>query len=476
MATEEENTIRSDRVAAGFSQAKLAELLGVPQAKLSAWELNKSSAPASVRTQIRELVEEGAAKLVADGRLPARKRYKEHGAGGRTGHVPPPVTASSLVAWANDGTRETTPYHRALVSRLQRPGRSSLSGVALFAGCGGMSLGMRAAGVDVLGFVELDRAAREVYGLNFPESRDLGRDVTSLVGTDLAGWPSTVDVLFGGPPCQGFSLTGKRAVDDPRNSLFRAFAWLAGELKPAFVLLENVRLMTSMQAIDGQPMPAAISRAFADVGYDGAWTTLDAANYGVPQCRERFVFIGVREDLDWEVQWPRPTHSIDGSLIDAKAVSFRDATADLSALESGERSDDPLHWAVKHPEHVIHWLKDVPEGMSAHSNQDPSMRPPSGYNTTYQRLKWDEPCSTVGTNFGMISASRNVHPRDTRSLTIREALRCQSFPDSFLVAGRWGEIRKMVGNAVPPLLARALGESLVCSQSRPGSVIEVASA
>src|SRR4051812_14910211 len=112
--------------------------------------------------------------------------------------------------------------------------------------------------------------------------------------------------------------------------------------------------------------------------------------------------------------------------------TFGDAVSDLAYLESGERSEDPLHEAVRHPQHVIDWLWDVPQGKSAHDNEDAAKRPPSGYNTTYKRQVWDEPASTVQTTFGMISGCRNVHPIATRSLTVREAARIQSFPDSYL--------------------------------------------
>lgn len=129
-------------------------------------------------------------------------------------------------------------------------------------------------------------------------------------------------------------------------------------------------------------------------------------------------------------------------------------------MESGEETEDPLHCAVRHPAHVIDWLWDVPQGASAHDNADPSRRPPSGYNTTYKRQTWLEPAATVQTTFGMISGCRNVHPIATRSLTVREAARIQSFPDAYRFTGSLGAVRKGIGNAVPPLLALRLGEHI----------------
>ena len=169
------------------------------------------------------------------------------------------------------------------------------------------------------------------------------------------------------------------------------------------------------------------------------------------------ILVGIRNDSDNHYIFPSITH--DGLVVPFR--TFRDATSDLERVESGEKSNDAMHWAVTHPEHVIAWLKDVPEGCSAHDNADPSMRPPSGFNTTYKRIVWDEPCSTISTNFGMISGCRNVHPEQTRSLTVREATRAQSFPDSFVFCGSWGDIRKAIGNAVPPLLAKQIAQSLM---------------
>ncbi len=189
----------------------------------------------------------------------------------------------------------------------------------------------------------------------------------------------------------------------------------------------------------------------------------------MPQSRERVILVGVRKDINKSFVFETPPYSLDKSAYQMelwgekkKALTFKDATEDLQSLENGEKSyTDPLHWAITHPEHVIEWLIDVPEGHSAHENENPELRPPSGFNTTYKRNVWNEPCSTISTNFSMISGCRNVHPTDTRSLTIREAARVQSFPDEFVFCGNWGEIRKSIGNAVPPILARAIAKEII---------------
>lgn len=208
-------------------------------------------------------------------------------------------------------------------------------------------------------------------------------------------------------------------------------------------------------------MSKRILDTFKSIGYNCAFFTVNAKDYGVPQHRERVIFIGLREDLKALPSIPLPSWGIENNLFSKENpfFSFGDAVSDLEFIESGENcTTDKYHKAVNHPEHVIKWLIDVPEGKSAHENSDRSLRPPSGYNTTYKRQVWNEPAGTVATTYGMISGCRNVHPIATRALTTREALRLQSFPDSFKLTGKMGDIRTTIGNAVPPLLAYVLGE------------------
>ena len=333
-----------------------------------------------------------------------------------------------------------------------------MSALSLFSGCGGFSLGFSAGGFAVKGFVELEDDLRAIYRENFPTSKEIGGDITAVDDVTLATLPKQIgpiDAIIGGPPCQGFSLSGKRKVDDPRNILFKHYLRFVDVIRPKVAVLENVRLLTSMKSASGSLVKIDIAEEFARHGYCIECFEINAKNYGVPQHRERVLFVAVRSDLEVSPTLPDWTHGEEFDLFSQirPCRTFGDACSDLPYLESGERSDDPMHESVNHPEHVIKWLWDVPEGKSAHDNEDLAKRPPSGYNTTYKRQIWDEPASTVQTTFGMISGCRNVHPISTRSLTIREAARIQSFPDSYKFIGSLGAIRTGIGNAVPPLLA-----------------------
>ena len=347
--------------------------------------------------------------------------------------------------------------------------KRKLTFIDIFAGCGGLTKGFEDAGFNVIGFVEHDKSAAETHKVNFPNSELLGKDITKIENShilEIKNKFEEIDCIIGGPPCQGFSLMGKRNGDDPRNSLFLDFLRFVDIIKPKCIVIENVRHLLSMKNKDNENVSEAIIKKFSEIGYDINYKLLNAQDFGVPQFRERVFFIGYRIDLTKKINFPEPTHGDSGqtSLNGKKLiphVTFRDATKDLEWLESGEKSEtDSFHIAVNHPERVIKWLKNVPEGQSAHKNKDLKLRPPCGYNTTYQRMMWNKPSATIGTVFNQISSHHTVHPQATRSITTREALRCQTFPDEFKWKGTMTSIRKQIGNAVPPLLAKSVAEEI----------------
>ena len=445
--------LRQSRLSVGLSQAKLAELSNISQHLLSAFELGKLTLPKQTITHISDLLSDKEKVTTVVKRA---KRYRTH----EYAKIP---KRPERIAKASQ-TKENLNYKKLLSNlaalHLKKQPRS-LSAISLFSGCGGFSLGFSAGGFLVKGFVELEDDLRKIYRKNFPESLEMGSDITAIDDSalkKLSAKIGSVDVIIGGPPCQGFSLSGKRDIYDPRNQLFRHYLRFVDAFRPKVAILENVKLLTSMKNEKGGLVKSDIFSEFGEHGYKINCFEINAKDYGVPQHRERVIFIAVRNDLAFLPSIPPATHGETEQNPDffTKLLPFRtfaDACSDLPYIESGENSDFSLHQAVMHPAHVIEWLWDVPQGFSAHDNQDANKRPPSGYNTTYKRQIWNEPASTVQTTFGMISGCRNVHPIATRALTIREAARIQSFPDEYIFEGSLGTIRTGIGNAVPPLLA-----------------------
>lgn len=442
--------LRSHRQKLGLSQANLAELSSISQHILSAFELGKTDLPESIcKTVAQALADKKRVAKLAE----REKRYREHK------YVEVPKIAERVErAVRTKGNIEYCRCLNELADLHKQKKTGEMTALSLFSGCGGFSIGFSAAGFLVKGYLELEFDLRKIYKLNFPDSLELGGDITDIDASSLATIKErigVIDVIIGGPPCQGFSLSGKRQIDDPRNTLFKHYLRFVDLFCPKVAVLENVRLLTSMKNPEGQFVKDEICEEFRRHGYKVKCFEINAKDYGVPQHRERVMFIAIRNDVPEMPSLPKITHG-PGLPMFSSALphrTFADACSDLAFIESGEKSSDDLHEAVRHPAHVIEWLWDVPEGCSAHDNLDPHKRPPSGYNTTYKRQVWKEPASTVQTTFGMISGCRNVHPIATRSLTIREAARVQSFPDSYQFMGSLGAIRTGIGNAVPPLLA-----------------------
>jgi len=460
------NEILTLRTMHRISQIKLAEYSGYSPAMISGWELNKAVPTAEQVQNLASTISRILSNEKEYG-FDIRKKRIQHG--GKPKGEPPSIITSinDYIEKMNSVTYTQNQYTKLLNNMSFADLNYSPKTIALFSGCGGMSLGFAWAGFNVLGHVEIDEAANEIYKANFPHSLLLGTDIAKVSDSEVRNWKKhfgNIDIIIGGPPCQGFSLAGKRNPYDERNELFKHYIRIVGVIRPKAFVMENVRLMTSMKDPNGELFISKIIEGYTNIGYSVKLCNVNAQDYGVPQFRERVILIGTDTSANMRrYEFPLPTHSSQITLINTlteKIRTFRDATYDLPMLESGEKSVDPLHWAISHPSHVIEWLKDVPEGCSAHENEDPNLRPPSGFNTTYKRVVWDEPCSTISTNFNMISGCRNVHPTSTRSLTIREATRSQSFPDNFAFFGKWGDIRRVIGNAVPPLLAKAIADSI----------------
>lgn len=372
----------------------------------------------------------------------------------------------------------------------------------LFCGTGGFSKGLEGSTkkqFDVRFGIDLLDASVETFKLNHPRALGLGKDIRTIRRHEIEMITGIkkgdLDVLVGGPPCQGFSsIRPFRSSndDDPRNSLFEEYASFVNYFRPRVFVLENVvGLATHKNGITLELM----QECFKKIGYETEWRILNAAHFGVPQKRERFVMIGVEKG--GRILFPIPTHYFSGTTIGYSdrsklmepipadsfetnslipAVSTMDAIGDLPPIASGEvavrYTSDPstdyqrerrkdvtnleLHIATKHTEKMMEIIK--------HSGKNISYIPDhlitSGFSSCYSRLDKHEPAVTITVNFVHPASNRCIHPTLDRALTPREGARLQSFDDDFEFFGSRTQITKQIGNAVPPLLGRALGNAI----------------
>ena len=318
--------IREHRQLVGLSQAKLAELTGVPQHVLSAFELGKSTLPPAMAGKLVSALARSADVSALSAR---RKRYAQH-------------TYSDVSVLAHRASRAVrTNRNDAYLTQLRAMARShsstdrpGLSAVSLFSGCGGFSLGFSAAGFGVKGYVELDANLRRIYRANFRDPVEIGGDIAAISDCTIRQHAQAfgdVDAIIGGPPCQGFSLAGKREISDPRNSLFRHYLRFVEVMRPKVAFLENVRLLTSMKSVDGKLIRDQIAAEFRHRGYRVAFFEINATSYGVPQHRERVIFVATRADLDIQPSIPAATHGTGSDLFSNVMVPSTFASITVSS-------------------------------------------------------------------------------------------------------------------------------------------------
>lgn len=336
----------------------------------------------------------------------------------------------------------------------------------LFAGVGGMSEGFKMAGFNISFAVEFDKDIAYAYQQNHEGTKMFNSDICQLDVKELHKEFPDIDVIIGGPPCQGFSQKGKRlSLDDPRNFLFMQYVRFVKEFKPKYFVLENVPaiITTSKGYFKDQ-----IVKAFSDLGYDVKYGILSASDYGVPQERHRAVFLGQKGKLEIDLPKPNGMHT-----------TIKDAIYDLPFIASGEGTEvadydkAPFteyqkimrkgskhlynHIATKHNAVALRRLAMLPKGADREV-LPPEERTKSIYSGTWCRMKEDDISVTITTRYDTPSSGRFTHPILDRCITTREAARIQSFPDTFRFYGTKTSQMKQVGNAVPPLLAKAIAE------------------
>ncbi len=354
--------------------------------------------------------------------------------------------------------------------------------IDLFCGAGGLSLGFQQAGFNIIVGVDNEPAALETFEYNHKGSVGLNADLSQQETFDLilkTAGDKKIDVIIAGPPCQGFSLTGPRNFDDPRNKLYLAVIEMVKQYKPKGFIIENVPGMATMYK--GQ-VKDEVLRRFDEIGYNIACQILKACDYGVPQMRKRLVFMGVRKDIG-EPHFPKPSF---GPETDRPYRTCRDAISDLPTRESefGENSDSyngpaiteyqklmrgdcsvlSNHVATNHKQFVKETIALVPEGGN-YKNLPEGIGESRNFHMAWTRLNGNAPARTVDTGH------RNLfHYELNRVPTVRENARIQSFPDNFVFKGTRTKQDRQVGNAVPPLLGQALAEELLKIIAKEGNL------
>lgn len=307
------------------------------------------------------------------------------------------------------------------------------------------------AGFRCVHALDIESPAAETFRLNFPNVPFTRRDIRHLKRADVERWSEGgVDLVAGGPPCQGFSTIGDQIQGDPRNSLFEAYLRVVRWLRPKCVLVENVNYVLTQY--DGRYVKDML-KGLGALGYITKHAVLNAADFGVPQIRKRFFLCGSR--ISAPLLWPQPTHAAEGSLWLPPYETVGTAIMDLANAKP--QDGPPNHIPLDHGETVVARYRLIPEGgrMPPPQELPPEIRR-RNFGNTYKRLHRNRPSLTLvpGNN------AFPVHPTLHRSLTPREAARLQTFPDSYVFAGSRAEQCRLVGNAVPVRLAWRLGESV----------------
>ncbi len=356
---------------------------------------------------------------------------------------------------------------------------------SLFSGCGGLDIGFQQAGHDLIFANDNDKAACETYQSNLDENI-LCNEISSVTSKSI---PDS-DILIGGPPCQAFSMIGKRDYNDKNFNLIWNYLEILKTKKPEKFLIENVTGLRSATNEDGKKVMELLTRKIETLGYKVSTMILNAADYGVPQRRKRLFIMGNLGAEPLEI--PKPTHtqnptdenplkrwvSVKEALDDLPKPSYENEVLEYKTKVNSEyqkmmrkKSKKVHNHRIPKPSkldaEIIKYVKeggnymDVPDHVP--SNRIKKYKITGGRTTTYGRLKRNMPAYTINTYFDRPNVGCNIHYSQKRLISIREGLRLQSFPDDFILSNEMSkrEQYKLVGNAVPPVLAYAIAKSFL---------------
>ncbi len=348
--------------------------------------------------------------------------------------------------------------------------------VDIFAGAGGFSLGLSRNNIETILANEIEQDFAKTFKLNNPKAKMLNEDIHNIdfkkelkrIGN------KTVDILCGGPPCQGFSTVGSKNKKDKRNSLFWEFLRAVNEIEPKAVIFENVSGFKSLY--NGKAFETLI-KELGDIGYNVYSDVLNAADYGLPQYRKRTIVIGLSKGYSFE--FPKILNSNSKNLFEEKYLTIMSAISDLPKLKVGEKkvnySSLPKNSYQKKLRGNVKILTEhncsnygkkmqkiislVPPNGDISDVPD-SLRPKNYFNNVYARIDPSKPSPTITRNFGTPSSTRCIHPYQNRALSTREGARLQGFPDNFVFYGSKTSKNLQIGNAVPPMFGEIIGKQI----------------
>lgn len=340
-----------------------------------------------------------------------------------------------------------------------------MNAIDLFSGCGGLSYGFEQAGVNILLGIDNDETALKVFEKNHKNAKSICGDIIKIGYDDIKQLigNSKIDIIIGGPPCQGMSLSGPRKFDDPRNKLYLSFIRLVDEIKPSAFVIENVPGLVSLF---GGKIKDNIIKRLTSLGYTVNYQILCSADYGVPQSRRRVVFVGLKDIMfDFDTINKKDTVTCEMALSDLPPLTDSLGTEHAKyatppkntyqKLMRARSNDVRNHIAANHSENVMKIISMVPDGGNYKDLPD-EFRNTRNFHVAWTRFRSDKPAPTIDTGH-----RHHFHYKYNRVPTVRECARLQSFPDDFVFEGNKTQQFRQVGNAVPPLMAQAVAEALL---------------
>lgn len=357
----------------------------------------------------------------------------------------------------------------------------SVNVISLFSGGGGLDLGFVEADYNIVWAIDNTINAVETYKQNIGP-HIICEDINAI---DTVMLPKA-DVVIGGPPCQSFSLAGKRNTEDERGQLVWKYIHIIEAVKPRAFVFENVTGILSAKNAKGDKIVDLLKCAFQDIGYNLSVKIINAADYGVPQRRKRVIIVGLKGDKQFE--FPAATHNENGANGLKTYVSVKDALDDLPKASQDDKSSVKYNIEPQNEyqtmmrssnsvtEHFLPRMSDLDKYIIEHvkpggnymdipsevnSSRIRRLQRDGGHTTCYGRMHPDLPSYTINTYFNRPNVGCNIHYKENRLITVREALRLQSFPDSYVIVSTSKQGKNLiVGNAVPPMLAKIIATQL----------------